>query len=860
MNQLKSAVIMLFISVCMIFFIDTKVNDIKLDNNVVEPSTQLSINTHIGNLLNSNIRTVVLSIEFRDKLSKMNINSEKIEEILELKPLKISKQTKVVEVSTYDLELGLLTDCSSQDTNNLELEGEYGDYANKVNIIKYYGFKDTLTGNIDIISYYVTKGNPHIINIIDEQDKNGFKLTEWFTSKDAWTPLSGENIEKYDYNTLKSTYFTGSFTGVGENRLEIPVTESENNQSLHLLYVFEPIDKEKTVHIFKGLQNKDTFTIFKEESTSSTVYDTNEDGYILKASKQCQSELSNISNWDDINGSENSIDTVISVKSTTMSIYLLYEKVNKTPIVLAENELNRYFTLNDLSNDLLSVYDTIPKAPAKIYKCELHNGKECKNQDLLLKDNMWSFKIGDDLAVAGDYNNSSFIRDYKLLDNYEITGHTNVNGGNGKDYSIVPNAKFMVYRPYLDNENKVNNLSSSESELSQGILAENNLPKMDLITLYPGKNDVYLELLSRIHLGNNNISKEPLGTRYTNILDDGKRASSGSFGLTLTTNFKYDYHDTKLKWYWPRTECGFDNESEYDVTITKGHDIFALNQYYSFDNNVNINYFIGTESDISQEISNDTEVLNKFSFYPYIKMLFMNDDESQIPIAVTGEHLRTVEFQEIVDITEVNAPIRNKYLFRSALYFPVINNANMGKKLNLFNLKDSLENIPYNIINMTYYNIGMEEEQQSLLYNGDINSLNEINDFINKDIEYNLTNAINDKLLSIEKFNITKELNTIKNIKLMSSTQDVYTLYIDWDGYIIVQKNNHILVKSKDLGEVLLNKEISLLDSKTHIITNLYNSLEESDESKGANGEPWYYEAFDGIEVVVTGVNYKIIK
>lgn len=858
MNQFKSAVIMLLISVCMIFFIDTKVNDIKLDNNVVEPSTQLSINTYIGNLLNSNVRTVVLSMEFKDKLNRMNINSEKIEEILELKPLKISKDIDVVQVSTYDLNLGLLTDCSSQSTDNLDLETNYGDLNNKVNIIKYYGFKDTLTGDVDIISYYVTKNNPHIINIIDEKDKNGFKLIDWFTSKNSWTPLSGESIEKYNYDTIKSTYFTGTFAGTGENRLEIPINESENNQSLHLLYVFEPMDKERTVNIFKCIQDEDIFTIFKQESISSAVYDTNEDGYVLKSSKQSQSELNNINNWDEIKEIENTTDTVISVKATATSIYLLYEKVNKTPISLAENELNKYFTLSDLSNSLLSVYDTIPKAPAKIYKCELHNDKECLNQELLLKDNIWSFKIGDDLAVEGDYNNSSFIRDYKLFDTYEIMGHTDINGGNGKDYSVIPNAEFMIYRPYIDSENKDRNLNISD--LSQDILVENDLPKVDLVTLYPGKNDAYLDLLSKIHLSSDNISKEPLGTRYTNILEDGKRGSSGSFGLTLTTNFKYNYHDTKLKWYWPRTECGFNNESEYDVTLTKGHDILALNQYYSFNNNVNINYFIGTESDTNQSINNDTEVANKFSFYPYIKMLFMNGDKSQIPIAVTGEYLRTVEYQEAVDITEEAPTMKSKYMFKNTSFVTSTKEPYTNKSLSLFDLKDKLESISNNIINVIYYNVGMKEEQQSLLHDGNIESLNIITNNINKDIENNLNNAITNKLLFIDKFNITKELDTIKNIKLLSLTQDIYTVSIDWDGYIIIQKNNNILSKSKNLNEILLNKEINLLDSKTKIVTNLYSSLEQNNESKGSNGEPWYYEAFDGINVVVTNISYNIIE
>lgn len=841
MNQLKSAIIMLLISVCMIFLIETKVNDASITNTVIEPSVELSINTHIGNLLNSNIRTVVLSIEFRDKLNKMNINSEKIEEILELKPLKILKAQKVVEVSTYDFDLGLLTDCSSQDTNNLEVESGYGDYANKVNIIKYYGFKDILTGDVDIISYYVTKNNPHIINIIDEQDKTGFKLIDWFTSKDSWTPLSGESIDKYNYNNIKSTYFTGTFAGTGENKLEIPITESENNQSLHLLYVFEPIDQERTVNIFKCVQDENIFTVFKQESTSSAVYDTNEDGYVLKASKQSQSELNNINNWEDIEEVENTTDTVISVKATATSIYLLYEKVNKTPISLAENELNKYFTLSDLTNSLLSVYDTIPKASAKIYKCDLHNGKECKNQELLLKDNMWSFEIVDELAVDGDYNNSSFIRDYNLLDNYKVIGHTDIDGGNGKDYSVTPNAKFMIYRPYVDNENKESNLLISE--LSQDILTESNLPKMDLITLYPGKNDDYLDKLSKIHLSNENISKEPLGTRYTNILADGKRGSSGSFGLTLTTNFKYNNHDTKLKWYWPRIECGLNNESEYDVILTKGHDILALNQYYSFDNNVNINYFIGTESDINEEISNDTEIENKFSFYPYIKMLFMNEDKSQIPIAVTGEHLRTVKYNETVDIIDETTSIKSNYIFENTSFVTPIENIYTHNSLNLLSLKDELENMHSNIINVIYYNIGMTEEQQALLYDGKIDSL----DDINNDIKNNITSIIDDELLDVN------------SIKVISSNQNVYTISIDWDGFIIVQNNNDILVKSKSLDDILLNEEVNLLESKTNIITSLYHNLERNSDSKDINGESWYYEAFDGVDIVVTNVEYRIM-
>lgn len=850
MNQVKSAVLMFLLSMLMIVFIDAfyckddLIESMEITNESIENKSD---NISLIEITNGKIRSKVLSVEFMNKCldNRKRVQNNPMKDIIN-----VTKQK--IEVSTYDINLGLSVDCYSQDTKNLGVEEGYGEYANNVSIVKYYGYKDEMTNEISIISYYITKNNPHIINMIDESDKNGFKLVEWFTSNDSYVPLDGGDISEINYNDIKGNHQKGDYSGLEPVKLEIPYEQSENNNVLHILYLFEPVKMSHTYHVSKYIQDKETgnVTILREEEvTDKNYYDCNEEGYVFLSSKQSVDEKVEITDWDDLDLSEYNESSIVNVGVTTVNLYLLYEKIEFSPIVLYENELNRYYSLSDLTNgSLLSIYDTLNSAPAKIYICDKHNGKECENGELILKDNTWSFTLYDKYAGEDDYNDLTFIGNYHLLDNYDVIGHTDVEGNNGSDYSVQPNARFMLYRPY-------ENYSISDMEKIQN---------KDLVTLYPNKNDMYLNELNKIHITNENISKEPLGNRYTVLDENNHLEPFGSYYLTFTPNFEYLSHETELKWYWSRTLCGFNNEGIFNTTATPGHDLYSLNNYYGFDNNIEIKYYLGKEG-LGNELiegSNNKKLYSKqLSFYPYYKMLFMRETGEKLPIAVTSENLSIVNYYDSIEVNELN----NVELELEKMKFMNLDEMLVEKQLTmqrpLLDFYTICENLSIKNLNVDYYTICMEKENSDLLMSGELLGKEDILKYYNLKYDEIKDNILkkSDKITLADDFEYIIEMNSIKS-PLVTNAIDVYKISVDWDGNIVIEKNDILLNKYSSLEEVLKNKEFKIVDDNTKVITNLYNSLEKGLESRDIEGKEWYFEAFDGVEVVVNHIRCSYIE
>jgi hypothetical protein len=87
---------------------------------------------------------------------------------------------------------------------------------------------------------------------------------------------------------------------------------------------------------------------------------------------------------------------------------------------------------------------------------------------------------------------------------------------------------------------------------------------------------------------------------------------------------------------------------------------------------------------------------------------------------------------------------------------------------------------------------------------------------------------------------------------------------LETDGMkVIVSKDGseiaNVIAKSKnDVNSLLTNAELKLLDDKTAVIRNFFNSLDIG-LGKSRLGNKWYYEAQDGIDVVETSAKMQII-
>lgn len=76
-------------------------------------------------------------------------------------------------------------------------------------------------------------------------------------------------------------------------------------------------------------------------------------------------------------------------------------------------------------------------------------------------------------------------------------------------------------------------------------------------------------------------------------------------------------------------------------------------------------------------------------------------------------------------------------------------------------------------------------------------------------------------------------------------------------GVITVEKNGSVLV-SGNKSSVLANQEVKDLDSRTKVITNLDNALDNGGNSSDRNNQNWYYEGNEPIEVVMSTFAYQI--
>ena len=162
------------------------------------------------------------------------------------------------------------------------------------------------------------------------------------------------------------------------------------------------------------------------------------------------------------------------------------------------------------------------------------------------------------------------------------------------------------------------------------------------------------------------------------------------------------------------------------------------------------------------------------------------------------------------------------------------------------------------------YDASIDRKVNADLYKKHINY--DFAEFILSDlnhIKYYKVCLDNDKVLAVDDLGLTKSLSdAYSELKFVydslgavsyikSCNMHLYKIVTDTSGFMAILKDDVELVKSNKLEDILANDEVLELDNNTKVITNLFNALERSDLTLDREGNTWYYEAFNGLNVLV---------
>lgn len=784
-------------------------------------------------------------------------------------------EEKVVSVNTFDIN------------NYSDSDGpcELVDAVGEINIVKYYQMTDTISGEVIPLSYYAVCDTVGSIKITDEQKYNNFKLVDWFTSVDDWTPSNNELNTVYKYNDIKSVYNNGTLAGIGESELNLDIL---SDRTLHLLYNYEPVKYVfNVVKLDSNLNVIDTVTLNKRPD--GNIYNCDLLGYSLDYYILSANDKANNITVDTLNSlgekrelENNNLNINLSMDAKTL--YLVYNKINQNTLLLYGNELSYPYSLSDLvgKENLLSVYDYVPSAfEGKAYAPECFGhlcGEEgceilhkCFSHDygskrLSVLNNSWTVSVTDNY----DYDKlTNYIKDYKISGRLSSSAITDFYGGNGEKAKVLPNAEFVFYRQ----------------------------TDLDKITLYPNKNNDEKVKTSLLSIGldvEKDSSYRPLRKRAAQ-----DTFTEESFYNTLITHWEDGAErDNSLSWEW-KIWCDYGSEfasGEYKTNYENGHSPDDLNNYYSFTNNLQTNYYIGKSAKSNEQLEDVREIGGEnlgytssfagenLSFYPYYKMLYKDlSMKDSLEIYVTSENESSLRLFNSEQITKISV---NRNMFKDNLVLNQIKFLGEFKNENIEPVEESEEK---DIVTLEEFKF--ISNYKNYLYK--ILNESEILESINKNLNYNLFNileysnlyhsqikvriyrpAISEEMVEavsslgfkkteseiLEELNLKYEdfhalyLDQEKNNYTNNVSQ--YNISCDTNGYFMVKKDNDMIIKSNSLSDLLENDSVKLLDDNTKIITNLWNVLEHGENTSDRNGEPWYFEAFDGITVYVSDLNY----
>lgn len=782
-------------------------------------------------------------------------------------------------------------DCVTNTWNTLNEPGGPEGGSGDLIIVKFYNYYDRITNTYVPMRYSVRRDCSRNIELQHETD---YEISDWCTNTLELVPDGDSTIEKYvEYKAISQGGFNKD-TNNGLKEGSIIVDNQYKVLYINLNTKYEGID---VVRVYDGSEG----TIVEPQG-GVMVVGTQLDGaspkggYVFDESKVTKNDKKDINNWSESEGTIGN-EQIINVGQDIETVYIHYIENDGEHIVLNQNELSHTYTLADVNNPLIELWETFPN------KYDSGEGHHRHGDDSYTCS--WETELTDasyhmEVVNHFNYSNTNNIGASGKFSGIE-TGKVFTDGNempadiNGfETLHIVPNWKFVLYRDKTK----------------------------DKVTLYKNKNSQsVIEDLSLI-----GIDKQGYKPSNTRIAQTGQGKFEGGF-KTL-----YDLTNIKDSLSYESTCSKHGPSGNYRGTRNIG--VNNINEAYSSDTNTLTKYYLGDiNKGITVPITDITpfkinnrlikgnlsikleEGKRNFEFYPAVKMKYEDINNNLYDAYVVSENLSEVlnlsrveigtyrsNAKPVIDLDstqwsthvksqnfldENDIKDKNSILPGGALYSLKTSNTSsnaselwVGMKIyqtvidesekDKFNSLDSIKTVEIarNDINSYLSNVentlehyqvvqwiskGIQTEQKEFNKNEVlISGVGAKNSF-----EGNKLQRENKYYLKVDGDDASRADIDIINKEVVEIIWDISS---DVNGNVTLKKDGVEVVKiskTEDFNTMLINDEIKALNDKTKIVENFINAI---DRNGGADKsfQTWYNEEFNSIKVIETSVIYQL--
>lgn len=815
---------------------------------------------------------------------------------------------------TYDVDL-LDQRGPAPDPSTFTPEIDYKEKSKNIKIEKYYEDFNNATDKYEPVAYFGRNENPHTI-AIDDEEPVGYSVADWFTSTTDKVPPENGDIQEETFKKYKDSYNNGKYKydeALNNRITTITILPEDNEIVLHvLLQQIQPVE----VDIVKVYDNTngttDKVVVDRDVEVENGTYypPTPDNGYnYTEATTTPDKLVDEPSSWNEVPKTNHTTNEGVPVPDTTNTIYIHYIKdpTLVEGIVLHQNEISRNFDLTLLA----------PGAGlAEIYRIfdSVDNNRSCP-EDIYVGDDSDGNPEYDDCGadIAEHYSNSHYShsvfndieypKDFVYLSqasNTDVSDTANSTSG-FKGTNMFPNLDFTVQRAYNDKVTFYpgNNAEDIAKLKDMGFQSEG----------YKPANTRYNALKESEDIEWNNTFKT--NWTWTGVTDPTGywECTDGHFYGNWSTQNSNDSDATVQK---ANNTYSRENNTKIKAFLGKANEGLKGTER----NAENFDIFGKT---FTQNKSNFVADQNNFEFYPYILMNFETLDKDFTEVNVTSENLSKVKNTSNIDVgvyknsgktplelssTQWSTHARTQeYLAKAG-----ITDKNIvlpGGAIYDIKGSNASGNVPETWVGLRSFEMSIPDSLKIALDKADgikttteakqngKNLHDEAKEVLDnyQIVQWVASGVIQDRGEFAEASDITlvsgdgaktsfggNRLSTdskyyLREGNVGSSRSDidiledkfnqiVYRIYSNTSGKVTVTKDGVELISeqldsSKNIGVLLANKEVKLLENKTHVVSNFVSALDIGLGSDRQN-KKWFNEAFDGIEVVVSEIAFNI--
>lgn len=785
------------------------------------------------------------------------------------------------EINTYDIEYNKYSIGPVKDE---------GESTGNIAIVKYYE-SEKFNGSIEVIDYFVSYTSAQTINIVDEGEYNSFILEDYFTSTNKYVPKTAGDIY---YSKVKQLYNNGPYSGNTAYKIN---TGNNNFKVLHLLYRFNP-SFNKRINIVKILEDKEGNVKNILEDRGVEVNDLGYTADIIIGTFNLSDSIASnllvtkedVKNWEECKafGISNGASQQVNVLEETITILLRYTEENQQGkvITLHENEISKRYSLIDLSKSgIIAPFSRYYNKVAS-EKCdyeytrrdETHYCRKTCNRDY---DNTnYSYTLNNTVK----YENN-FVWETRIKDNIASGNASNTNGFEG--VTLNTDLDFILQRNYKDK------VTIYPLHNDAGILSDMN--NMGYEVDFIPKN-TRIESLKETDTAKYwsdtfktswvcSVESTPDGEHVCNshgVRDYWTQYSKETSGKS-TSNLNSNYNsinNVRIGAFLGKSGQGPFEQTASNSIMTMGGINFPLH--------------------LSSTNNNSDEV----EFYPYVKMTYETLENDTTDVYVTSENESSLIANNRIEIGVMRQIPNNSNLELESTQWNTSSKAQNALSKNGIKDKDSIlpggalytldKNSNKTLIGIRSYQTVLKDDMKPFISGGnikteseakeeyrkfqdearDVLSKYEIVQWIGLGVNKNdsdfmsngtrkqvsgiggLTEFEGNNLSTDNKYYLKSDSGVDKaslDITQDDTVQMVYGIYSDTDGNVYVSKDGTVIAemhRSDSIDKLLKNNELDLLNTKTKVIENYIEAIDR-DKGTDKDGNTWYNEAFDGIEVLV---------